>query len=179
MEAILATDINFGISKNGKIPWKSKKDMSFFFNKTKNNVVIMGKNTYFSLPEEFRPLKNRLNIVLTSNPKQFRDHKEGRYDEVIFTDDFNIFDYILKNKKGYTQMFPYLNSDFKIFIIGGRNIYEQFIPFCERVLVTRIKKDYSCDLFLDYDFSKQFKEPEIIDDDDELTIYKYGKKLFN
>ena len=72
-------------------------------------------------------------------------------------------------------MFPYLNSDFKIFIIGGRNIYEQFIPLCERVLVTRIRKDYSCDLFLDYDFSKQFKEPEIIDDDDELTIYKYGK----
>jgi dihydrofolate reductase len=175
MEAIYATDINNGLSKDGIIPWKSKKDMIFFMNNTKNNVVIMGRKTFFSLPDNSRPLKNRLNIVLTSNPKQSRDHKEGKYDEVIFTDDVNIFDYILKNKKGYTQMFPYLNSDFKIFIIGGRNIYEQFIPLCERVLVTRIKKDYSCDLFLDYDFSKQFKEPEIIDEDDELTIYKYGK----
>ena len=179
MEAIYATDINNGLSKDGVIPWKSKKDMIFFMNNTKYNVVIMGRKTFFSLPDNSRPLKNRLNIVLTSNPKQTREDKEGIYDEVIFTDDVNIFDYILKNKKGYKQMFPYLNSDFKIFIIGGKNIYEQFIPLCETVWVTRIKKDYSCDLFLDYPLrdSKQFKEPEIIDDDDELTIYKYVKNL--
>ena len=65
---------------------------------------------------------------------------------------------------------------FKIYIIGGKNIYEQFIPLCERVWVTRIKKDYSCDLFLDYDFSKQFKE-NIVDEDDELIIYEYMKKV--
>jgi dihydrofolate reductase len=177
MEAIYATDINNGLSKDGFIPWKSKKDMNFFMNKTKYNVVIMGRNTFFSLPDNSRPLKNRLNIVLTSNPKQIRNHKEGRYDEVIFTDDVNIFDYILKNKKGYKQMFPYLNNDFKIYIIGGRNIYEQFIPLCETVWVTRIKKDYSCDLVFDYPLrdSNQFKEPEIIDEDDELIIYKYSK----
>lgn len=40
-------------------------------NKTKKNVVIMGKNTYFSLPEQNRPLKNRLNIVLTNHPDQY------------------------------------------------------------------------------------------------------------
>ena len=72
-------------------------------------------------------------------------------------------------------MFPYLNCDFKIFIIGGKNIYEQYIPLCETVWVTRIKKDYSCDLIFEYDLSKQFKEPEIFDKDDELTIYKYEK----
>ena len=63
MEAIYATDINNGLSKDGVIPWKSKKDMSFFMNKTKNNVVIMGRNTYFSLPDNVRPLKNRLNLL--------------------------------------------------------------------------------------------------------------------
>ncbi len=71
MESIIATDIHFGISKDGIIPWSSKKDLSFFFNKTKNNIVIMGKNTYFSLPERFRPLKLRLNIVLTNNPEEY------------------------------------------------------------------------------------------------------------
>jgi dihydrofolate reductase len=50
------------------MPWKSQKDMQFFFKKTINNVVIMGKNTYFTLPEKSRPLKDRLNIILTSNP---------------------------------------------------------------------------------------------------------------
>jgi len=66
MEAIYAIDLNNGLSKNDTIPWTCKKDMSFFMNKTKNNVVIMGKNTYFSLPIEHRPLRNRLNIVLTT-----------------------------------------------------------------------------------------------------------------
>ena len=170
MESIYATDINNGLSKDGIIPWKSKKDMSFFMNKTKYNVVIMGRKTYFSLPEEHRPLKNRLNIILTSKPDQFKHHKEA-----IFTDDVNKYKSILENKKDNKQMFPYLNSDFKIFIIGGKNIYEQYIPLCETVWVTRIKKDYSCDLIFEYDLSKQFKEPEIFDKDDELTIYKYEK----
>lgn len=171
MEAIYATDINNGLSKDGVIPWKSKKDMSFFMNKTKNNVVIMGRNTYFSLPDNVRPLKNRLNIVLTNKPEEYRAHKE-----VIFTNNNNIHNSIIKYRENYQQMFPYLSSNFKIYIIGGKNIYEQFIPLCERVWVTRIKKDYSCDLFLDYDFSKQFKE-NILDEDDELIIYEYMKKV--
>jgi len=171
MEAIYATDINNGLSKDGVIPWKSKKDMSFFMNNTKNNVVIMGRKTFFSLPDNSRPLKNRLNIVLTSKPEEYRAHKEA-----IFTNN-NIHNSIIKYRENYRQMFPYLSSDFKIFIIGGRYIYEQFIPLCERVWVTRIKKDYSCDLFLDYDFSKQFKEQKIIDEDEELIIYEYMKKV--
>ena len=56
MEAILAIDINFDISKDGKLQWKSKKDMRFFSIKQKNNVVIMEKITYFSLPEELKSL---------------------------------------------------------------------------------------------------------------------------
>jgi dihydrofolate reductase len=59
MEAIYAVDSNYGLSQKGIIPWKSKKDMIFFKNKTKNHIVIIGKNTYFSL---LKPLENRLNI---------------------------------------------------------------------------------------------------------------------
>lgn len=49
MEAILATDMSGGLSKDNLIPWKSKKDMQFFYQKTKNNIVIMGRSTYFFL----------------------------------------------------------------------------------------------------------------------------------
>jgi dihydrofolate reductase len=182
MEAIYATDIYNGLSKDGFIPWKSKKDMKFFMDKTKNNVVIMGRKTYFSIPEEYRPLKDRLNIILTSNPKQLSNEfnenlKEGQSVKVIFTDNTNIYYHILKNRENYKAIFPYLNSDFKIFIIGGKNIYEQFIPLCDKVWVTRIKKDYSCDLFLNYDFSKEFKE-NVVDEDDVLKIFEY-KKIIN
>ena len=140
MEAIYATDINNGLSKDGLIPWKSKKDMNFFMNNTKYNVVIMGRKTYFSLPDNVRPLKNRLNIVLTSNIKQFEDHKEVNHN-VRFTDDINIYNSILKNKNSYKQMFPYLNSDFKIFIIGGKNIYEPQIVHNSSRLFLQINLD--------------------------------------
>jgi dihydrofolate reductase len=82
----------------------------------------------------------------------------------------------LNYREKYCKQFSSLSSNFKIFIIGGKKIYEQFIPLCERVWMTRIKKDYSCDLFLDYDYSKQFKE-ETIDEDDELIIKKYEKSV--
>ena len=181
MEAIYAIDSKNGLSKDGVIPWKSKKDLNFFYEKTKYNVVFMGKNTFLSLPESVRPLKNRLNIVLTSNPielskkySNFSQLREGQSVKVIFTDNVNTPQEILENKSNYRAMFPYLNADFKVFIIGGKSIYEQFIPLCKKVWVTKLKNDYSCDLKLNYSF-QQFKEPEIIDEDDELTIYCYEK----
>jgi len=171
MEAIYAIDLYNGLSKDGIIPWKSKKDLKFFYNKTKNNVVIMGRNTYFSLPDEVKPLKNRLNIVLTNNIDKYNN--VDSHDNLIFTNNDKIYELIINNREKYLERYPFLISDFKIFIIGGKNIYEQFIPLCETIWVTKIKKSFDCDLFLNYDYSKQYKEPEIIDDDEELTIFKY------
>ena len=173
MEAILATDINSGISKDGLFPWKSKKDMRFFFNKTKNNVVIMGRSTYFSLPQQFRPLKDRLNIVLTRDPEQFIYLEE---DNLFFTSDDKIYESILNNREKYLCMCPALSSNFIIYIIGGKQIYEKYIILCDKVWLTTIKKDYSCDLFYNYDYSELFKE-RIEDDDDELKIIEYNKKI--
>lgn len=170
MESIYAIDSNNGLSKNGDIPWKSKTDMLFFMNKTKNNVVIMGKNTFFSIPKEHRPLKNRLNIVLTSIP----DVYENEDDRVIFTNNNNIHQDILNNKNKYCKMYDFLNKDFKIFFIGGKTIYNQFIPLCNTVWVTYIKHNYDCDLFMDYDYSKQFTE-ELYKEDDELKIVRYTR----
>ena len=174
MEAILATDINFGISKDGIIPWKSKKDMRFFLNKTKNNVVIMGKTTYFSLPEQFRPLKDRLNIVLTSKPSQYMINTQ--HPNLIFTDDDTINFHIKENREKFLDIYPFLSSNFKIFIIGGKQIYEKYISLCSTVWVTTIKKNYSCDLFFKYEYKQQFKD-EIVEEDDELKIIEW-KKIF-
>jgi dihydrofolate reductase len=100
MEAILAIDSNNGISKDGYIPWKSKKDMTFFYNTTKNNVVIMGKNTYLSLPDNCKPLKNRLNIVLTSVPDIFAANEMNKkYDNLLFTNNDLIHEEIFKDKE--------------------------------------------------------------------------------
>lgn len=171
MEAIYAIDSKNGLCKNGVIPWKSKKDMSFFMNKTIKNIVIMGKNTYFSLPPQHRPLKNRLNIVFTSNPHVY-DVDINEKSNVIFTNNIKIHEEILTNTSKYYNMYKFLNNDFKIFIIGGKTIYEQFIPLCSKIWVTRLKCEYDCDLFLDYDYSTEYKE-EIYEQDDELEIIEY------
>jgi len=174
MEAIYAIDLKNGLSKDGIIPWISKRDLKFFSDKTKTNVVIMGINTYLSIPERIRPLKNRLNIVLTSNPDKFLELDDG-IKNVIFTNNNKIHNSILNNREIFQNKYPFLSRDFKIFIIGGKKVYEQFIPLCNKVWVTRIKKNYSCDLELNYDYSKQFKEPQIIEEDEELEIYLYER----
>jgi dihydrofolate reductase len=174
MEAILAYDLNNGISKNGIIPWKSKTDMNFFYNITKGNIVIMGKNTFFSLPEKYRPLPNRVNIVLTSKPVEYLyDEKYKNKYDLIFTNNENIHNEIMNNPIKYNELYPFLNQNFKIIIIGGKQIYEKYLPLCKTVWVTRIKNEHQCDLFLDYDFEKQFKENEVYKEDNELIIVKY------
>ena len=173
MEAIVAIDLYNGISKNGVIPWTSKKDMTHFYKKTTGNIVIMGKNTYFSIPEERRPLKNRLNIVLTSKPNLYQDISNSN---VIFTNDDCIYNDFLASPEKYRFVFPFLQENFKVFVIGGKQIYEKLIPYCHAIWLTQIKKDYNCDLFLknEYNFNNKMIITEI-DNDDELVIYKYEK----
>lgn len=181
MESIYAIDFNNGLSKDNLIPWKCKKDMKFFVEKTKNNVVIMGKNTYFSLPKNVRPLKDRLNIVLTNNPqdiiKQIINNEEEK--EVIFTNDENIYTKILSNRDVYLDKYKYLNKDFKIIFIGGKTIYNKFIPLCEKVWISKIKKNHNCDLFFDYDYSNEFNSPKLIYEDDEVNISLYERKIIS
>jgi len=169
MEAIYAIDCANGLSKEGSIPWKSKKDMQFFYETTKNHVVVMGKNTYLSLPLKNRPLKERFNIVLTNNPEFFEEDAK-KYQNVYFTKDDEKLHAILQNEK--SLFFPYLKIDYKIFIIGGKMLYEKYVPQCKTIWVTQIKKNYNCDLFFAYHLNGLQKE--VIEEDDELKIVKYS-----
>jgi len=104
-----------GISKDGKIPWDLKEDMRFFRKTTignGNNAVIMGRKTYFSIPENHRPLKNRLNIVLTSNVEKYRDEC---FHNLIFVNSYdNVFEHIMN----------YHITIKNVFNIGGKTLYE-------------------------------------------------------
>ena len=79
----------------------------------------------------------------------------------------------MQNKEKYSTS---LSPDFKIIIIGGKQIYEKLIPLCHTIWLTQIKKDYNCDLFLKntYNFNNKMMITEI-ENDDELVIYKYEK----
>ena len=158
-------------------------NLKFFIEKTKYNVVIMGKNTFLSLPENCKPLKNRLNIVLTRDPYYYINNPEYmQHPNLIFTDDENIHNYIQQNREKiyeiYSEILPSLSSNFKIFFIGGKQIYERYIPLCDTVWHTTIKGNYECDLFLNYDYKNLFKAEEPFFENDELQIVEWKKMRF-
>lgn len=131
---IAAADLNNGIGKNGKIPWKISADMDFFRKKTignDKNAVIMGRTTWESLPKKHRPLKNRLNIILTRD----KNYK---------AQDAQIADSPDKALKIAGQ-----NSCEEIFIIGGAKVYAEAIEHknCSEIWLTRVFKIFDCDAF--------------------------------
>jgi dihydrofolate reductase len=154
VQAILAVDLLNGLAKNDTIPWKSKTDLNFFKSKTLNNTVIMGSKTLLSLPNAM-PLKNRTNIVIT-NQKEKYSNMYKTIDNILFLE--------LKE----TLDFMKTNISNKFFIIGGNQIYNELLPYCSTIWLTKIKQSYDCDLIFNYDISTYTKE--IIYEDTELEI---------
>lgn len=183
LNGILALDLNNGLSKNDKIVWKCKEDMKFFSSITKNNILIMGKNTYFSLPKENRPLKERLNIILTYNPQYYiynYNYNIKNINNLLFTNNINIYKEILENKERYLELYPFLKKDFEIFIIGGKKIYEIYLPLCSNIYLTIIKKTYDCDLFYNNNLNEELENKknyknELIFENNNCKINKYIK----
>lgn len=183
MEAILAKDKENGISKEGKIAWNIREDMKFFRELTISNVVIMGRKTYESLGK--KGLKKRLNIVLTRGEiegeciENSKVNIVGKYngDNVIFSNNYlEIKKYLMEKKKEVVDKFKEceLNEDYKIILIGGKEIYEKYILDSETIWVTNIKVNYNCDLFLNIDLEGY--KSELIIDKEEYNIIKYSKK---
>jgi dihydrofolate reductase len=133
VKAILAHDEKYGVGKNGALPWPhNPADMKWFRECTDGHIVIMGRKTWESLGN--KKLPNRTNIVVT------RSQLEGKPDGV-YSGDMRELISMLKSE------YP----DLKIWIIGGADIYQQTLPFCESIYVTKIPGDYGCDTFVPLD----------------------------
>lgn len=126
MKSIVAVDNNWGIGKDGKLLAHLPGDMKYFREKTLGKVVVMGRTTFESLPGK-RALKDRVNIVLSRNP-DFQP--EGCI--VCRTMD-----------KLFTILEKYETGD--VFIIGGAEVYRQFLPLCDGHLVTKINAVFKAD----------------------------------
>ena len=143
IEAIVATDENYGLAKNGSIPWKNREDMKFFKQKTIGNIVVMGSKTLLSLPNQ-APLGNRFNIVLTNNKQEFLEkEKYSSCNNVIFYNYEEFMNYINKHE-----------TDKTIYIIGGKQIYDLLLPKCSKIWLSVISGNYDCDLKLELNFQK-------------------------
>ena len=136
MECIVAVCKNLGIGTKYDIPWKVKEDLRFFREKTENNIVVMGWNTFASL--QMKPLPNRLNIVLTT--KYFPPEKNHEQNLIICNMDECMK--VLGDKKIVNKL--------KIYIIGGEQVYKLFLPYVTKIHLTEIQHEDN------YEFTKFF-----------------------
>ena len=132
MNIIVACSRNLGIGLKNNLPWRLKADMLYFKDKTigsGQNAVIMGKNTWESLPK--KPLQRRENLILSSSLKNV----EGAH---VFNNTNTLLEYV--NKIKYDN----------IWVIGGEAVYDEFLNnnLVERIYLTKIHHNYECDTFL-------------------------------
>ena len=150
MNLIASADKNWAIGKNNELLIRIPDDMKQFRRKTTGNVVVMGRKTLESFPNQ-APLKDRVNIVLTRNA-----------------------DYAIKGavvvhslEELQEELKKYQTED--IYVIGGDSIYEQMLPYCDVAHVTKIDFAYEADSHfpnLDED-----DEWEITAESDEQTYF--------
>jgi dihydrofolate reductase len=177
IQAIIAVDQDYGIAKNGQIPWKSKTDMRFFKEKTIHNIVVMGSKTLESLPRG-QPLKDRLNIILTHHPNKYVNIDEQLRNNIMFFDEKKIVCFLKQPNIFINEnQYKYLNSDSIIYIIGGKQIYDLFYQYCSTLWLTKIKAKYDCDLIFSKNIVDYFNNRSVDYEDDELEIIKLTNNI--
>ena len=135
---IAAVDIDGGIGKNNQLPWYNKEDLKHFSKVTRgngNNAIIMGVNTWNSLPK--KPLPRRVNIVLSS---KFNCITNIKYENTWFCNNLDQLNSI--------PQFKHMEFD-ECWYIGGEKLYTSIInkSNIDKIIITRINGSYNCDTF--------------------------------
>ena len=110
------------IGAEGGLPWHLPEDLALFRRLTTGSTVVMGRRTWESLPERFRPLPGRLNVVLTTDRGWSADGARSAHS----------VEQVLAEHESF-------------WVIGGGAVYEAFLPHADRVVVTDVDADYPGD----------------------------------
>ena len=118
---IAAVGKNGVIGSNGDLPWHLPDDMKFFSKTTRGHHVLMGRKNFESIPEKYRPLPGRPNIIVTRNA------------------DFNADQVIIKTSIESGIRAAHEAGETELFIIGGGEIYNQTIHLADRLYITHVE----------------------------------------
>ena len=133
---IWAESANGYIGKDNKIPWSIPEDLENFKRITLGNTVVMGRKTWDSLPKSVKPLPQRTNVVLTSSEHTWLPEGVN-----LITNPYDSF--------------SFGGRDHKLFIIGGKQIYDLYMPFATEIIKTVVM------LYIDGDTeAPAIKDPE-------------------
>ncbi|MBE7053935.1 MAG: dihydrofolate reductase [Ruminococcaceae bacterium] len=128
MNLIAAVDKNWAIGKNNDLLYSIKEDMQFFRSTTLNKIVVMGRKTLESFPNA-KPLKNRINIVLSSD-------KNLKIEGATIVNDLQML---------FDELKKYDTNE--VFVIGGGAIYKMLEPYCDTAYITEINAEKDADIF--------------------------------
>lgn len=153
---IAAVDRKNAIGKRGKLPWHYSADMKFFRETTTGHAVVMGRKTWLTIG---KPLKNRLNIVLSRD-----SNIEPQESLLVLTD----IDSVISFNNSLTT---------DLFVIGGAQIYEAFLPHIEKWIITEVPLTVSgADAFMPKGYLDGFKEVDSKDIGEGLVVKFYERK---
>jgi dihydrofolate reductase len=153
---IAAVSKNNAIGKRGKLPWHYSSDMKFFRETTTGHAVVMGRKTWLTLG---KPLKNRLNIVLS------RDSNIEPEESLV----------VLSDIESVLSLNKSLSTD--LFVIGGAQIYQQFLPHIERWVITEVPLTVkNADAFMPEGYLEGFKREGTTKLDDGLSVVTYERR---
>ncbi|MDA3932529.1 MAG: dihydrofolate reductase [Tenericutes bacterium] len=150
---ILALDVHGLIGKDNDLPWHFPEDLKYFKERTLNKKVLMGKKTFESILTRLnKPLPKRQSIVVTRS--------DFTYDGVQIVNDLEAF----------------LQQSFneEVFIIGGKQIFDQALKYADRMYVTHIKHLYQGDTFMNIDYS--LFNQKVIHESEDLIYVLYERK---
>ena len=151
---IVATTPSLGIGYQGSLPWKAlSKDMAFFRRvttrvpdqseqSTMHNAVIMGRKTWESIPQKFRPLSKRVNVVVSRNLAGIEETECVSRIGVTPLSASSI-------AEGLRMLQMREKHVGRVFCIGGAQIYNEVMKMdcAERILRTKVMEEYECDVF--------------------------------
>jgi len=173
MSIICAVDNNNGIGLNGNLLYRSKKDMDFFkitttnCIKNKRNAVIMGSNTWFSIPDKFKPLSERINIIISNKNKNFIENMWNSNENVLV---FNSLD----ESVDYLKM--ELSID-KIFVIGGAKLYSEAMnnKYCKYLFITKFNYFTENDTIFSQIDNDKYRLIDYTEEEEDIKIISENK----
>ena len=163
---IVAMDLDRGIGRDNDLMWHLPNDMKFFKETTQDHIVVMGRKNYDSIPEKYRPLPKRENVVLTRNTE-------------FTAENCKVFHSLEACLEAYKD-----ESERTVFIIGGGEIYRLALETnaVDEMYITHINHRYVADTFFP-EFNLKYWSVETVqeqpkDDRHEasFTVMKYIKK---
>lgn len=160
LSLVAAIARNGAIGRSGTIPWRIPEDVRRFKELTTGHAVVMGRRTWDSLPERFRPLPGRRNVVVTRQTNWSADgaDRAGSLEDAL----------------------DLLDVTPQVYVIGGAELYAAALPLADELLLTEIDADVEGDTFFPPfdrgDFEEVAREPHVSEDGVPFSFVTYVRR---